>query len=150
MGTFKNKWNVEKSNNTFVTAPKAGQITDITVGEKGKTTVTIETTSGDTVTQVVPAGLDLSVKVADVVKADAPLTLDPNVGGFGQAEIGEHQGAAEVRECVQHEHQVGQDVARDLPHITRGVGAAARDTGANSIDIAGFIKRDLAQTTVGC
>lgn len=76
----------EKSNNTFVTAPKAGLITEITPGEKGKTTVTIETTAGDTVKQVIPAGLELSVKVKDVVKADAPLTLDPNVGGFGQAE----------------------------------------------------------------
>ena len=33
-----------------------------------------------------PAGLTLSVKVGDVVKADQALTYDPNVGGFGQNE----------------------------------------------------------------
>jgi len=39
-----------------------------------------------TVKQIVPSGLDLSVKVNDTVKTDQPLTLDPNVGGFGQEE----------------------------------------------------------------
>ena len=28
----------------------------------------------------------MCVKVNDVIKADQPLTLDPNVGGFGQTE----------------------------------------------------------------
>jgi len=54
-------------------------------GEKGKTTVVVATVNGD-VTQTVPGGLQLSVKVKDTVKADQPLTLDPNVGGFGQEE----------------------------------------------------------------
>jgi apocytochrome f len=76
----------EKSNNTTVTSPAAGQITALEPGEKGKTNVIIESTSGASVTQVVPAGLDISVKVKDVVKADQTLTLDPNVGGFGQSE----------------------------------------------------------------
>ena len=76
----------EKSNNTTVTSPAAGQITALEPGEKGKTNIIIESTSGASVTQVVPAGLDISVKVKDVVKADQPLTLDPNVGGFGQSE----------------------------------------------------------------
>ena len=43
------------------------------------------TATGD-VSQTVPAGLTINVKVKDVVKVDQPLTLDPNVGGFGQAE----------------------------------------------------------------
>jgi apocytochrome f len=60
----------EKSNNTTVTSPAAGQITALEPGEKGKTNVIIESTSGASVTQVVPAGLDISVKVKDVVKAD--------------------------------------------------------------------------------
>jgi len=38
------------------------------------------------VNQTIPAGLDLAIKVNDTVKADQPLTLDPNVGGFGQTE----------------------------------------------------------------
>ena len=75
----------EKSNNNAYTSTVAGQITSIEPGEKGKTSVVIATANGD-VTQTVPAGLNLSVKVKDTVKADQPLTLDPNVGGFGQEE----------------------------------------------------------------
>jgi apocytochrome f len=76
----------EKSNNTTVTSTVGGQITAIEPGEKGKTTVIVESTAGDKVTQTIPAGLDISVKVNDVIKPDQPLTLDPNVGGFGQTE----------------------------------------------------------------
>ena len=76
----------EKSNNTTFTSTTAGQITAIEPQEKGKTSVIIQTASGDSVTQTVPAGLTLSVKVKDIVKADQALTYDPNVGGFGQSE----------------------------------------------------------------
>ena len=41
---------------------------------------------GGSVTQLIPSALDLVVKVNDIVKADQALTLDPNVGGFGQTE----------------------------------------------------------------
>ena len=37
-------------------------------------------------TQVVPRGLKIIAKVGDLIKADQPLTTDPNVGGFGQSE----------------------------------------------------------------
>ena len=76
----------EKSNNTFVTSTVAGQVTAIEPGEKGKTSVVVESTTGDSVKQTIPAGLDISVKVNDIIKVDQPLTLDPNVGGFGQNE----------------------------------------------------------------
>jgi apocytochrome f len=76
----------EKSNNTFVTSTVAGQVTSIEAGEKGKKTIFVESASGESIKQAIPAGLDISVKVKDVVKADQPLTLDPNVGGFGQSE----------------------------------------------------------------
>jgi len=76
----------EKSNNTTYTSTTAGQVTAITPGEKGKTSIVVESTSGDSVTQTIPAGLDISVKVNDIIKADQALTLDPNVGGFGQSE----------------------------------------------------------------
>jgi len=36
--------------------------------------------------QAVPKELDLIVKENQVVTVDQPLTLNPNVGGFGQAE----------------------------------------------------------------
>merc|ERR1712046_518959 len=75
----------EKSNNNAYTSTVAGQIMSIEPGEKGKTTVVVATANGD-VTQTVPSGLQLSVKVKDTVKIDQPLTLDPNVGGFGQGE----------------------------------------------------------------
>ena len=75
----------EKSNNNAYTSTAAGQITSIEPQEKGKTAVVIATANGS-VTQIVPGGLDLAVKVKDTVKVDQPLTLDPNVGGFGQGE----------------------------------------------------------------
>jgi apocytochrome f len=76
----------EKSNNTIFTSTVAGQITSIEPGEKGKTILTVQSASGDTVTQTVPAGLTVSVKVKDIIKNDQALTYDPNVGGFGQNE----------------------------------------------------------------
>ena len=71
----------EKSNNTIFTSTASGQITSIEPGEKGKTILTVQSASGDTVTQTVPAGLTVSVKVKDVIKNDQALTYDPNVGG---------------------------------------------------------------------
>ena len=63
----------------------AGQITSISMGEKGASIVTITTANGD-VQQTIPTGLVLAVKEKDLVKADQSLTLNPNVGGFGQTE----------------------------------------------------------------
>ena len=76
----------EKSNNNTYTSTVAGQITSIEPLEKGKTSVVIQTATGDSVTQTIPAGLTLNVKAKDIVKADQSLTYDPNVGGFGQNE----------------------------------------------------------------
>jgi apocytochrome f len=76
----------EKSNNTTVTSTFAGKITSIEEAEKGKRIITATTESGEEKTQTIPRGPVLCVKVNDVVKADQPLTLDPNVGGFGQTE----------------------------------------------------------------
>jgi apocytochrome f len=75
----------EKSNNNAYTSTVAGQVTSITPQESGKIDVVIASATGD-VTQTVPMGLELSVKVKDTVKVDQPLTLNPNVGGFGQNE----------------------------------------------------------------
>ena len=76
----------EKSNNNAITSKAAGQITSIEALEKGKTQVTIASTNGESVTEVIPAGLKLAIKVNDIIKADQSLTYDPNVGGFGQTE----------------------------------------------------------------
>ena len=76
----------EKSNNNAITSTVAGQITSIEPLEKGKTNIIIQSTSGTEVTQTIPAGLTINVKPTDVIKADQPLTENPNVGGFGQGE----------------------------------------------------------------
>jgi apocytochrome f len=76
----------EKSNNTIVTSTFKGKITSVEPGEKGKVNITAQTADGQTATQAIPRGLTLCVKVNDVIQLDQPLTLDPNVGGFGQTE----------------------------------------------------------------
>jgi len=75
----------EKSNNTTFTSKVAGKVTQINPAEKDQTDVVI-TTGDNTVTQTIPKGLELAARVDDVVKVDQALTLDPNVGGFGQTE----------------------------------------------------------------
>ena len=76
----------EKSNVNVFTAPQAGQISDILSVDKGANNVKIVNSNGVEVSQIVPAGLKLTVKVGDIVKADQALNIDPNVGGFGQEE----------------------------------------------------------------
>jgi apocytochrome f len=76
----------EKSNNTVFTSTVAGKVTAIEPKEKNKTDIVITSAEGNSVTQTIPKSIDLIVKVNDVVKVDQALTLDPNVGGFGQTE----------------------------------------------------------------
>jgi len=76
----------EKSNINAFGAGQAGQVSEISTSEKGESTVTIIDANGTKASQVVPAGLVLTVKVGDSVKVDQPLNIDPNVGGFGQEE----------------------------------------------------------------
>jgi apocytochrome f len=73
----------EKSNNSVYTASAAGTISSITPGDNGASLVEIKTADGS-VTDTVPAGPTMQVAVGDQVAAGAPLTNDPNVGGFGQ------------------------------------------------------------------
>jgi len=76
----------EKSNNTAFTSSVSGKVSAIEPQEKNKTNIIISTADGGSVTQTLPSTLDLVVKVNDIVKVDQALTLDPNVGGFGQTE----------------------------------------------------------------
>ena len=74
-----------KSNNTIYNSPVAGTITSITpAGKKGGFNIAIEVGNGETVTEKIPPGPELVVSEGQVVKADEPLTNNPNVGGFGQ------------------------------------------------------------------
>ena len=76
----------EKSNVNAFGATQAGQISEIAISEKGEATITIVSSTGTTTSQIVPKGLTLLVKQGDIVKAEQPLNVDPNAGGFGQEE----------------------------------------------------------------
>jgi apocytochrome f len=76
-----------KSNNTVYTVSVAGVIKEINpVEKKGGFQIIIETKDGRIRTETIPPGPDLLVKVGQSVEVDEPLTNNPNVGGFGQAE----------------------------------------------------------------
>jgi apocytochrome f len=74
-----------KSNNNMFNASATGKITEISVAKKA-TTITIQLENGETVVDKIPAGPTLVVSQGQMIKADQPLTNNPNVGGFGQAE----------------------------------------------------------------
>lgn len=75
----------EKTNNNVVNASITGKIQEIKTSEKD-VQISIITSDGDVKTQILPLGLDILVKENQVVQQDQPLTLNPNVGGFGQTE----------------------------------------------------------------
>lgn len=74
----------EKSNNGVFNASVDGTVAAITAGENGASVVEISTADGQSVSDTIPAGPTLTVAVGDSVSAGAPLSDDPNVGGFGQ------------------------------------------------------------------
>jgi apocytochrome f len=78
-----------KSNNTVYNSPVKGTISAIKVAneKKGGYEISIETASGDTVVEKIPAGPELVVSEGQQVLADQPLTNNPNVGGFGQKDV---------------------------------------------------------------
>lgn len=76
----------EKSNMNVFGAIQTGQISEINISEKGDSNVIIVNVNGTKTSQAIPAGLNLIVKVGDIVKTEQSLNLDPNVGGFGQEE----------------------------------------------------------------
>jgi apocytochrome f len=80
-----------KSNNTVYNAPASGKITTITTIDpskgKGGYEITIETQSGESLVEKIPAGPEVIVREGQSVQADQPLTNNPNVGGFGQKDV---------------------------------------------------------------
>jgi apocytochrome f len=74
-----------KSNNNVFTAPVSGTVTQIETSKKSST-LTFTTSSGESVSEKIPAGPTLMVSEGQTVQMDQPLTNNPNVGGFGQAE----------------------------------------------------------------
>mgnify|MGYP005843170853 CR=1 FL=1 len=77
----------DKSNNTAFNASKAGTIAQITKLEYGGYEITIQTEDGGTVVETIPAGPELVVSEGQQVAANEALTDNPNVGGFGQADV---------------------------------------------------------------
>ena len=75
-----------KSNNTIYTAPGAGRISSIDPQEDGGFKINITADDGAVTTEAVPPGPELVVAVDQTVDKDQPLTINPNVGGFGQAD----------------------------------------------------------------
>lgn len=75
------------SNNTIYTASKAGEISQIAKLEEGGYEVTIQLADGNTVVDTIPPGPELIVSEGQDVTAGEPLTSNPNVGGFGQADV---------------------------------------------------------------
>nr|AIU44563.1 cytochrome f [Cyanophora paradoxa] len=76
----------EKTNNTIYNASVNGRISEITKLENGGYEITITTKNGESKVETIPAGPSLVVKKGQTIKADQPLTVDPNVGGFGQTD----------------------------------------------------------------
>jgi apocytochrome f len=76
----------EKSNNNLFAAAAAGTVSGVAVGEDGSTVVTISKEDGTIVTETILPGPKVIVAEGDAVTAGQPLTVNPNVGGFGQAD----------------------------------------------------------------
>jgi apocytochrome f len=76
----------DKSNNTVYNATKAGTVAQIAKKEEGGYDVTIQTANGESIVEAIPAGPELIVSEGQEVAANAALTSNPNVGGFGQVD----------------------------------------------------------------
>lgn len=74
-----------KSNNNVYSSSVSGTIMSIETAKKS-TKIIIQTSNGDTVTEIVPVGPNLLVREGQTLQVDQPLTNNPNVGGFGQTE----------------------------------------------------------------
>jgi len=77
-----------KTNNTIYNSPVTGKVLSIAAGsKKGGYEITIETATGDTIVEKIPAGPELVVSEGQKIQVDQPLTNNPNVGGFGQKDV---------------------------------------------------------------
>jgi len=76
----------EKSNNNPILAPFGGQVSNIEKTTKEGYSISVKTVDGSTKTIDVPKNYKLAISEGKTVKQDQPITFDPNVGGFGQAE----------------------------------------------------------------
>lgn len=75
-----------KTNNTIYTSPAEGQLVKVEKLSEGGYNLSVKSKRGDTLSVSIPAGPELIVKEGQILNADQALTIDPNVGGFGQTE----------------------------------------------------------------
>ena len=75
----------EKTNNNVFNAVISGKIQEIKTTDKNFE-ISILSSNGDVKSQTVPKELSLIVKENQVVQQDQPISVNPNVGGFGQTE----------------------------------------------------------------
>nr|YP_010835306.1 apocytochrome f [Cryptomonas gyropyrenoidosa]WFQ82981.1 apocytochrome f [Cryptomonas gyropyrenoidosa] len=78
--------NGTKTNNTLYTSAVEGQVLKIEKVAQGGYNIAIKPRTGDLITVSIPAGPEIIVKEGQSLTADQALTVDPNVGGFGQIE----------------------------------------------------------------
>ena len=78
--------NGEKSNNNPILSMTSGQITEISESGNKTFDVSIKTSDGSMIDQKISKGLNIIVKPGQTINKDTLLTIDPNVGGFGQTE----------------------------------------------------------------
>ncbi|MEO0488786.1 MAG: apocytochrome f [Cyanobacteria bacterium J06659_2] len=76
----------QASNNAVYNSDASGTITNIAQSDGGGYAVTVQLEAGDTVVTQIPVGPELIVAEGDSVTKGAPLTSNPNMGGFGQVE----------------------------------------------------------------
>nr|YP_009510451.1 apocytochrome f [Gracilaria caudata]AXI96124.1 apocytochrome f [Gracilaria caudata] len=76
----------DKSNNNPVVSSQNGKVINIISMEKGGYKINIEKQNGETYTENIPPGLDLTISKGNEILVNQSLTNDPNVGGFGQTE----------------------------------------------------------------
>jgi len=76
----------DKTNNNSILSPATGITVDIEKTAKGSSLVSIKTLDNSIKTIEIGASYDVAISKGKAVKQDQPITFDPNVGGFGQAE----------------------------------------------------------------
>nr|YP_009294027.1 cytochrome f [Hildenbrandia rubra]AOM67269.1 cytochrome f [Hildenbrandia rubra] len=76
----------DKSNNNAISAATSGQIQSIQSLDNGQLEIKINDINNNTIINLIPSGITARVRIGDFVKQDQPLTIDPNIGGFGQSE----------------------------------------------------------------
>jgi apocytochrome f len=75
----------DSSNNNPSLSTVSGRVTALTADRRGALSVVLDTSEGD-VTQTIPNGIANLVNNGDLVQSGDPLSIEPNVGGFGQNE----------------------------------------------------------------